>query len=397
MSRILIEFYSQRAPENLISMLQDRFDKILFLYFQSEKAPTPQIQNQLTGVVQDLFGFEPEFVSVSSPKITCVLDTLKSVVQKGNTYVIDITGGNEIFIASAGIFYKTATECTVQLRHYDVKSGVKTDDYPTSAPTHPSLFPKSLKATHLLALNGTPPLSAPKYSFSYGLLRGEILRLWRAVRSNLKDWNRFCSLAAEDSTPQEAPFRKTFLQKEKDQKCFRSITNKLKTAGILRNERELRTENNQAVTFDLNVPREALLLYEKAGNLLELYTAMAAYDSGLFSDIRVGVTLDWNGIFAPTPAPDPRNEIDLVLVRENLPVLASCKNTFPKNDFLYEISTMASHYGGYYATAMLLSSYRATPAVRQRAKEMGIILMDDIRTLPYEKLVSEFKNTFDKK
>ena len=74
-----------------------------------------------------------------------------------------------------------------------------------------------------------------------------------------------------------------------------------------------------------------------------------------------------------------RNEIDLILMRENLPILASCKNTVPQNEHLYEIMIMAKHYGGYFATPALFSSGRATESIRKRAKEMGIVLIDGIR------------------
>jgi len=135
-------------------------------------------------------------------------------------------------------------------------------------------------------------------------------------------------------------------------------------------------------------------LFEKAGNLLEMYAALAAWESGAFHDVRVGVTVDWNGKNEFGRLPDPRNEIDLVLMHRNRIVLASCKNNAPQNDYLYEISTMARHYGGIFAAPVLISSLAASPTVRKRAMEMGILLIDGVSKISYDALVQIWKKQF---
>ncbi len=392
MKRYLIEFYSKRAPENLISLLKDRFDGIWFLYFQKKSPPPSSIRTQLNRVVEDLFGFGVDFVEIERADIASVLASLDRITRAGEHYVIDITGGNEIFIAASGMFAQEKTDRTVILRHHDIFTQEMTD-HPANESGEDAPFPKYLKASHLLSLNGTPPLSAPRFHFSRGPLRGEITRLWNAVCHHLKDWNRFCAFSAEEGGKTNL-LEKRIPGEKGLQKSYLTISESLKAAGIMVCE-EIKVQNGRTTArFDLDVPKEALFLYEKAGNLLEMYTAMAAFDTGLFHDICVGVQVDWNGVFSAPARPDPRNEIDLILMKNNLPILASCKNTLPKNDHLYEISTMASHYGGYYATPMLLSSYGATPSVRTRAKEMKLVLIDNIRKMSYPKLVEKLKKAF---
>ena len=82
------------------------------------------------------------------------------------------------------------------------------------------------------------------------------------------------------------------------------------------------------------------------------------------------------------------------MMRKNLPILASCKNTFPQNEFLYEILTVSRHYGGFYSTPALFSSGIASPTVRERAKEMGIVLIDGIRKLSLTELTEKIKDAF---
>ena len=76
-------------------------------------------------------------------------------------------------------------------------------------------------------------------------------------------------------------------------------------------------------------------------------------------------------------------------MHRNLPILASCKNTVPINDYLYEISTMAKHYGGYFAKGVLFATEKASATVKERAKEMGITLIDGIKELSTKELAEK--------
>ena len=176
--------------------------------------------------------------------------------------------------------------------------------------------------------------------------------------------------------------------------AFQTIYARLKRIGSVSNERTIYLDGRNFVRFSLNVPEEAQFLYDKAGTILEMYSALCAEESGIFHDIRVGVKLDWNGSIIYGQGPDPYNEIDLILMRNNLPIFVSCKNTEPKNEQLYEIMVMAKHYGGYFATPALFCSGNATLGVKKRADEMGVILIDGIRAKTPETMVSILKKKF---
>ena len=393
MKRILIEFFSKRTPENLISLLKENYQGVCFLYFKGTEAPSEKTKQQITKVVREIFNFAPEFHPVSHRSIHEILNAFDTVLTPDREYVVDITGGNEAFIAAAGIFLERKPAVSVCLHRYDVYSGKKLFSYPDSKETEP-VFPKHLDVPQMLSLNGTPPLSAPRYTFTYGVLSEEILRLWNAVKRIPKEWNNFCSLPCNVLKGDEIRLQKCMDPKQAKTGSYRVVADRLTAAGIMTNAEFVEKGEKNYMEFCLNVPAEAQFLYEKAGNLLELYTALAAFDAGVFHDVRVGVTVDWNGKQAPHWKPDPRNEIDLVLMHHDLPVLASCKNTYPQNEYLYEIMTMARHYGGYFARAMMLSSGNASPTVRERAKEMGIILIDGIRKKSFEELVLLFRKYF---
>lgn len=314
MARILVEFYSSRTPENLVSIL------------------------------------------------------------------------SEIFAAAAGLF--AAERKGVYFHRYDVKKNVRLFRYPEKEAITPP-FPRYLCVDELLALGGNRPIKAPRPCVSKESER-QILRLWSAVRRHGKEWNRFCSLSAE-----KGGVRQKILAGEGANRTWRVISRCLKEAGILFGENyKTKKSGGTQVDFSLDVPEECLFLYDKAGNLLEMMGALAAHRTGLFSDIRVGVILDWDGKSAKSHQPDPRNEVDLFLMQNSLPILVSCKNTVPQKEHLYEIMIMAKHYGGFYAKPALFASGRATETVRRRAKEMEITLIDGIATMSVEALTQRIKALF---
>ena len=393
MKRVLIEFYSPHTPENLLSVLNGIYDKVYYLYCPTEQAPKPSVRKQLDKVVTELLGIHPNFFVVPSLTVDMILEAFDSLYHPKHQYEIDITGGNEIFIAATGIFLRSKNAENIRLHRYDIRSGKKSTNYPEIL-QEALPFPRFLSAEQTLALNGTPPIQAPMPNFSGSALENQLLTLWNAVKDNTKEWNHFCSMPSHGEPFTDGFVRKYLGEKDGDYRCYSVVINKLKSAGIIDKEQILAANGKKYGEFQLKVPREALFLYDKAGSLLELYTALAVWRTRNFHDIRVGVTVDWNGKIEQKYRPDPRNEIDLFFMHGNLPVVVSCKNAVPINEYLYEIMIMAKHYGGRYATPMLLATGRASPTVKKRAAEMGIILIDRIRFRSLEELSALFAKHF---
>ncbi len=393
MKRFLIELFSRRTPENLISLFKERYDGVYFLYFSKDDAPNRKTKEHLKKTVLDILGFSPQFISIPEDSVESALSVLSSLCTSENQYDIDLTGGNEGYIAAAGIFSAQHPDFDICLHRYDIRTGKRINRYPKERKDD-CFFPHYLSAEQILTLNGLPPLSAPSPHFTRGTLKRDTLSLWNALKLNLKEWNTFCSIPTDTSKIKENRIRKCLDYKKSHRQSCDAIIKKLQDAGVIKDAKYVSNRNKEFLDFQILLPEDSRFLLEKAGNLLEMYTALAATESGLFHDVRVGVTVDWNGTVLPHWKPDPRNEIDLFLMRENLPILASCKNTVPQNDYLYEIMIMTKHYGGYFGTPMLLSSAFASPTVRARAQEMGIVLIDGIRKMSFEELVHTFQKHF---
>ena len=59
----LIEFYSKKTLENLISLLKEPYDAITFFYFQDER-PNEKTIRLLSKILTKLLGITPDFCSV---------------------------------------------------------------------------------------------------------------------------------------------------------------------------------------------------------------------------------------------------------------------------------------------------------------------------------------------
>lgn len=394
MAKVLIEFYSGKTPENLISMLNERFDSVCFLYSTEKCTPSETAKVALTELGTKLLGAPPVFHDIGPLTVSSALAELERIQNADDCYYVDITGGDEAFIAAAGIFRQRRNE-NVFLHQYDVQSGTKLFSYPETNKSE-EVFPYFISAEMLLRLNGTVPILAPSYSFTTGDLRDEILRLWYAVRSRPKAWNRFCCLDRDEKIHTSLLTQKEISRGE-NAGAYQSISARLKNAGILKDEKKIRHGTRDYMTFRLDVSPDALFLYDKAGTLLEMYCALCAHESGMFHDIRVGVKLDWDGTVMKNGSPDPYNEIDLFLMHGNLPVVASCKNTAPQNDYLYEITVMAKHYGGFFAAPALFCSGNASEGLKKRAEEMGVVLIDGIRFKTPAQLIPLLKKKFNRR
>ncbi len=387
----LIEFYSKKTPENLISLLKEPYDAITFFYFQDER-PNEKTIRLLSKILTEMVGITPDFCTVERKEIPSILDSF-SLLPKDDFLHFDLTGGNELFSVAAGIFYERNLSLNIHLHQYDIPSGTLRFALPEPLPVDLP-FSYHLTVEQTLLLNGSYLIDSFDLSYSDPTLRREVFRLWDAVKDCLHDWNLFVSLTTNSSLHNGIRQEKQ-LVKSSELKSYRIISQRLKKVGILGEETQHQSYGKTLVHYTLFIDGKALFLYQKAGNLLEMIAALSAFDSNAFQELKVGVIVDWDGNPSLSHRPDPRNEIDLFLLFENLPIAASCKNTYLQKEHLYEISIMAKHYGGFYAIPAAISSYRASPSLKKRADEMGVILLDALAERSYDDMIRLWKAHFN--
>ena len=109
------------------------------------------------------------------------------------------------------------------------------------------------------------------------------------------------------------------------------------------------------------------------GSVLELYVYKACLDTGLFQDVRTSAVVDWEG---DDRANAVTNELDVMCTRGVTPVFISCKTCDVKTEALNELAVLRDRFGGKIARAAIVTAERGGTAMRNRAAELGITVID---------------------
>ena len=147
---------------------------------------------------------------------------------------------------------------------------------------------------------------------------------------------------------------------------------------------------NEKITFSCVEPFVKEMLAVK-GSWLEMYVYILAKKSGLFSEVYQSVMIGWD--LEMNPGYTVENEIDVVLMKNGVPIFISCKMTNPKPDALNEIYALANSFGGYGAIPILATSSDVRNRSRtlwERSKEMGVDVIDYL-SLNREKMMEFFQ------
>ena len=115
------------------------------------------------------------------------------------------------------------------------------------------------------------------------------------------------------------------------------------------------------------------------GSVLELYVYKACLDTGLFEDVRTSVIVDWEGEHKENAV---SNELDVMCASGVTPLFISCKTCDAKTEALNELAILRDRFGGNMARAAIVTAERGNAAMRNRAAELGIRVIDlgDLQT-----------------
>lgn len=382
-NKTLVEFYDGEDLENIISLLCGDYSAVTYVYFRHAGEPDKRDCERLTEFVRGRYGFEPRFMDIPENTIDAAVERLGSLACSGFCD-IDITGGSSVFIAAAGALQMKLGRDRIGIHEYDVSTGRCVFRCPEERGEQRNTD-GALSVTELLKLRGVRLMNGKNDPIRYEMddaLRKEILRLWETVRGHLQSWN-VLSTRPGKVIETWSGLRMEKHMSERQYEHMEPMLAKLARVGILSDLRTWRRDGNVAASFRVDVPPSAYVLYQKGGNLLELLTCLAVKSSGCFADCCVGLALDWNDRDG-RGASGPNNELDVVATRGHIPYFISCKNTDVENEYLYEIVTMTRHFGGKYALPVMVSTAENTPAIRERAAEMGVILLDEVGKLTAE-------------
>lgn len=207
------------------------------------------------------------------------------------------------------------------------------------------------------------------------------LSLWHEHKQKLYE----ASIFEHDSNePQKIYIHKENLS-EKEINLLNIILNKLYEINEITYKEEA---NKVIVNFNNNYLKAFIF---KSGTWLEIETNKLVNKVDEIDESKNGVMFLWN-----EKNNSVRNEVDVVAVKDSVPIFISCKDSDKYNEMaLNELNVYANKIGGPNAYKILVATKEPLKLpVRTRAKEMGIHLI--IFDGDENKFIKEFKNIIKK-
>ncbi len=377
-----IEFFSREQIENVATCLKCNVDKVVYVGY--EKVMTAAKKRALYWALKEKAAVsQVEYVEVLENDLRDIIikmdEVIKRELEMGNECFMDLTGGENLVLVAAGIL---ADRYKFMMRRMDIKEDKMYHFAPKGFEIE-KIQHKDVKLdiAEFIKLNGAGVNDHQQKSYKDDMDNPEFVRdikaMWKLCRKNRTKWNDLCRVLSGcikfSAGLDVVVYGKNFSAILNGKKRVGTIENFVKFLEMLRDAglvtRVDFSKNELAFSYKNEKIMDCLC---DPGCALELYSYVMAAESGQFDDVRVGVHLDWDGVTRGGDV-DVRNEIDVVLIRDNVPTFISCKNgRVDSNNVLYELDTVAEGVGGRYTRKILIATQYICNAFKNRAKEMGI-------------------------
>lgn len=390
--KTLVELFDACQIENVIAALRFKPEKIVFVGFKKI------MTNKKIGALERFFemrklNIKLEYRVVSRYNYDEIVGEINNIIDENEDVCFDLTGGKELVLVAMG---EISAVRNVPMIQFDVRTGdmlrVKNcENLSETEKTHMSIEENVVLAGGIVVEDE----DAPKWNLSEDFKK-DIQKIWDICKKKCRAWNRNSGIIKMLEAANVSA----------DELCVRvpvSSVRDFPDEGIMRNLEECGIingyeKNDKELVFEYKNEQVRRVL-SKAGNILELYVYMIANDiqaedAGYYDDIDTGVFVDWDGEL--TEKADTRNEIDIFIMRDLVPVFVSCKNGEVHKEALYELNTVAEKFGGEYSKKVLVCTYisyskTAREYILQRARDMKIEVIESVDKLDDEEFLQTIR------
>ncbi len=410
-----IEFFDKIASENICACLTYAPDRVIYIG-DNAKVMKKHIANYEKVFAGRCREIEFLYKTVAKSNLDNVVKLLTELVEAYDDCVFDITGGEEILTLALGIVYAQNPHRNIQIHKLNLRNNVVYDcdkDGKTIYQETPTLSVEE----NIRIYGGEVVYGSLDESKTYLWdLNEEFLkdvdRIWNICKEDVRYWNTQIGIfeaveaignISDDGltvTVSHVALQQYLQRHGMKYKKANRIINDLYQYGLLTH-----FDDEHKTTFTVSYKnRQVKKCLTKAGQALEMkiyLTAKGAQDGDVpvYDDVLNGVVIDWDGELHDEETEevyDTENEIDVLLMHDVVPVFISCKNGIVTADELYKLNTVAERFGGPYAKKVLVATAidslgEAGEYLRQRAKDMNIRLLEDIRELDDAELLRRIK------
>ncbi len=379
---IIAELFSAEPAENVLAALCLGPERVIYLGSRSLMT-----DGRIAATRAFFRARRPElrlsFLRVDDRDYSGAAAAIRDILEKYPDCAFEMTGGSDLLLAALG---SAAAQKRLRLFELDVRrQSLHTLRGELPARKEGLIRPlRGIRAGEYIRLSGGE-LTESSYTLSGKLpedLEKDVEDLWSVYVQDPGSWTKQCTLLAELTARSRSGG--LTVSASMPEKCERRHIERLEKAGLI----SAYGEKGSIVTLtfrDQHVKRTLT----RAGDLLELWVFLAARDEpAFFTDAVMGAKISWSG------GEDKRstmNEIDGLLMHGAVPVYVSCKIGSVPKEALYEVDSVAARFGGSYAVKALVccrlsGSASAREALRQRARDMHILLVENVDELPRSRL-----------
>lgn len=407
----IIEFFDTTHIDNLVSTLLFNPEKVIFIGDNLKRMKRCS-QNYLSVIREKNLKTEFHFCSVSRNNLSGIISALSKIIENEDECIFDLDGGEDLYLVAVGILSQKYGS-KVQMHRYNVRNGMLTDC--DSDGNCQLQQPVNLSVEDSIAIYGGKVMSNNTsdnvicdWIFDDDFI-SDINLMWDICSADSGFWNAqincldilFKTFGKYDSltlTFNKENAASVLNDKNRKLVLVYRFFKRLKGLGLITEYSDM--SDSVTITFKNEQVKKVLA---KAGLILELKitaTALSLYDNdgtAVYNDVRTGVYIDWDG--KNDSEVDIVNEIDVILMKNLIPVFISCKNGQIEIDELYKLSTVAEHFGGKYAKKVLIASGidkmgMFSEYLKLRADEMGIRIIEDVDAMEETELRKAVLNLY---
>ena len=407
----IIEFFDTTHIDNLVSTLLFNPDKVIFVGDNLKKMKRCS-QNYLSVIREKNLKTEFHFCSVSRNNLSGIITSLSKIIENEDECIFDLDGGEDLYLVAVGILSQKYGS-KVQMHRYNVRNGMLNDcdsdgNCQLQQPIHLSVEDNIAVYGGKVMTNDNSENVTCEWIFDDDFI-SDINLMWDICSDDSGFWNAqincldmlFKTFGNEDSLT--LTFNKdnaVSALKDKNRKLVLvyRFFKRLKGLGLITEY----TDKSDSVTITFKNEQVKKVL-SKAGLILELkitVTALSLYENDgtpVYNDVRTGVYIDWDG--KNDGDVDIVNEIDVILMKNLIPIFISCKNGQIEIDELYKLNTVAERFGGKYAKRVLIASEidkmgKVGEYLKLRASEMGIRVIEDVDSMEETELKKAVLNLY---
>ncbi len=369
----LIELYDERPLENVLGVEVFRPNRVVYVCPDSVASDVRLREKLRTYFTQR--GLTPELVfqRASVYDANTVHKVLRRAVERYPDCVVDITGGTDAVLFAAGRLcaeraLPVVTYSRKKNRFFNIQNAPFVTDDPIAL---------RFSAADFFRMAGG---SIRKGRVDNRILSGytqDVDPFFDVYLRHRRQWDRIVTFIQRVSAPGQNGELSTHVHGSYTVKserggrlpCPEQALQDLEQIGLLS---DLKIVPEQEVSFRFRDLQIRTWLRD-VGSVLELYVWKACQDAGVFDDVILSAVVDWEG---EDNTADVTNELDVVATSGLVPVFLSCKTCEVRTDALNELAVLRDRFGGQMARAAVITSELGGSAMRSRASELGIDVID---------------------